>query len=154
MYKRQEFVTRKWPHELGYKLKADFIAVDSGGLATSEVYQYARERRAQGVIAIKGSSQRDKPAIGKATRVDINAKGKNIKNGAQLFPVGVHSIKNTMAGRLKYTEPGEGYLHFHATTGEEYFKMLTAEKQAIKFRNGFPERIWVCLLYTSPSPRD
>ena len=138
-----EFVTRKWPHELGYKLKADFIAVDSGGLATSEVYQYARERRAQGVIAIKGSSQRDKPAIGKATRVDINAKGKNIKNGAQLFPVGVHSIKNTMAGRLKYTEPGEGYLHFHATTGEDYFKMLTAEKQAIKFRNGFPERIWV-----------
>jgi phage terminase large subunit GpA-like protein len=34
-------------------------------------------------------------------------------------------------------------LHFHSTTGEEYFKQLTAEKQAIKFRNGFPERIWV-----------
>ena len=46
-------------------------------------------------------------------------------------------------GRLRHTEPGEGYLHFHAATGQEYFEMLTAEKQAIKFRNGFPERVWV-----------
>ena len=138
-----EFVMRRWPHELGGSLKADFTAVDSGGLATSEVYQYARERKAHGVIAIKGQSQRDKPPIGRATRVDINANGKTLKKGASLFPVGVHNIKNTMAGRLKYTEPGEGYLHFHATTGEEFFKMLTAEAQKIKFVNGFPQRIWV-----------
>ncbi len=32
-----EFVTRRWPHELGGSLKADFIAVDSGGFATHEV---------------------------------------------------------------------------------------------------------------------
>ena len=138
-----EFVTRRWPHELGGSLKADFTAVDSGGLATAEVYQYARERRAQGVIAIKGQSQRNKPPIGKPTRVDINARGKSIKRGAVLYPVGGDTIKNTLFGRLRHAEPGEGYLHFHSTTGEEFFQMLTAEKQAVKFRNGFPERVWV-----------
>ncbi len=138
-----QFVMRKWPHELGGSLKADFTAVDSGGMATSEVYQYARERKAQGVIAIKGLSQRNKPAIGKPSRVDINSRGKAIKKGAVLYGIGTDTCKNTLMGRLRHAEPGEGYLHFHAATGQEYFEMLTAEKQAIKFRNGFPERVWV-----------
>lgn len=138
-----KLVTKQWPHELGGSLKADIVAVDSGGHATAEVYQYARERRAQGVIAIKGQSQRNKPPIGKPSRVDINANGRTLKKGAVLYPVGSDTCKTTLFGRLKHVEPGEGYLHFHATTGEEYFKQLTAEKQAIKFRNGFPERVWV-----------
>jgi phage terminase large subunit GpA-like protein len=107
------------------------------------VYQYARERQAVGVIAIKGQSQRGKPPIGKASKVDISAQGRTLKRGAQVFPVGGDTVKTTLFGRLKHNERGPGYLHFHAQTGSEYFEQLTAEKQALRYVKGFPVREWV-----------
>ena len=136
-------VMHQWEHAGGGKLRADVVAVDSGGHATAEVYQYARERAGAGVVAIKGQSQRGKPPIGKATKVDINAKGRTLKRGAQVFPVGGDTIKTTLFGRLKHNERGAGYLHFHAQTGAEYFEQLTAEKQALRYVKGFPVREWV-----------
>lgn len=136
-------VLNKWECETGGSLRADVIAVDSGGHFTSEVYQYARERSASGVIAIKGQSQRAKPPIGKPTKVDINSKGNTLKRGAAVYPVGSDTIKTTLFGRLKHNEPGPGYLHFHAQTGDEYFQQLTAEKQALRYVKGFPMREWV-----------
>ena len=136
-------VLHEWEHVSGVKLRADVTAIDSGGHATAEVYQYARERMAQGVIAIKGQSQRGKAPIGKASKVDINAKNQTLKRGAQVFPVGGDTIKTTLFGRLKHNEPGPGYLHFHAQTGSEYFEQLTAEKQALRYVKGFPVREWV-----------
>ena len=136
-------VLHEWEHVSGVKLRADVTAIDSGGHATAEVYQYARERMAQGVIAIKGQSQRGKAPIGKASKVDINAKGNTLKRGAQVFPVGGDTIKTTLFGRLKHNEVGPGYLHFHAQTGSEYFEQLTAEKQALRYVKGFPVREWV-----------
>jgi phage terminase large subunit GpA-like protein len=136
-------VLHEWEHASGVKLRADVVAVDSGGHATAEVYQYARERQAVGVIAIKGQSQRGKPPIGKPGKVDINAKGQTLKRGAQVWPVGSDTIKTTLFGRLKHNDLGDGYLHFHAQTGEEYFEQLTAEKQALRYVKGFPVREWV-----------
>ena len=136
-------VLHEWEHAGGGKLRADVTAVDSGGHATAEVYQYARERQAVGVIAIKGQSQRGKPPIGKPTKVDINGKGQTLKRGAQVWPVGGDTIKTTLFGRLKHNDIGEGYLHFHAQTGAEYFEQLTAEKQALRYVKGFPVREWV-----------
>ena len=136
-------VMHQWEHAGGGKLRADVVAVDSGGHATAEVYQYARERAGAGVVAIKGQSQRGKPPIGKASKVDINAKGRTLKRGAQVFPVGGDTIKTTLFGRLKHNERGAGYLHFHAQTGAEYFEQLTAEKQALRYVKGFPVREWV-----------
>ena len=138
-----EVLLRQWPHELGTSLRADVVAVDSGGHAVAEVYQYARERQAQGVIAIKGQSQRNKPPIGKPSKVDINAQGRTLKRGAAVYPVGSDTIKTTLFGRLRHSEPGEGFLHFHMKTGSDYFEQLTAEKQALVFRRGYPERVWV-----------
>jgi phage terminase large subunit GpA-like protein len=136
-------VLHEWEHVSGGKLRADVVAVDSGGHATAEVYQYARERSGAGVIAIKGQSQRGKAPIGKASKVDINAQGRTLKRGAQVFPVGGDTIKTTLFGRLKHNERGAGYLHFHAQTGAEYFEQLTAEKQALRYVKGFPVREWV-----------
>ena len=136
-------VLHEWEHVSGGKLRADVVAIDSGGHATAEVYQYARERSGAGVIAIKGQSQRGKAPIGKASKVDINAQGRTLKRGAQVFPVGGDTIKTTLFGRLKHNERGAGYLHFHAQTGAEYFEQLTAEKQALRYVKGFPVREWV-----------
>ena len=139
-----EVALREWPHVLGGKLRPDVVAIDSGGHFTAEVYQYARERGRQGVIAIKGQSQRGKPPIGKPSKVDINAKGQTLKRGAQVWPVGSDTAKTTLFGRLKHNEPGPGYLHFHMQTTSEYFEQLTAEKQVLRTnRNGFPVREWV-----------
>jgi len=136
-------VLHQWEHAGGGKLRADVVCVDSGGHATAEVYQYARERAGSGVIAVKGQSVRGKPPIGKASKVDINAQGRTLKRGAQVFPVGGDTIKTTLFGRLKHNEPGPGFLHFHAQTGSEYFEQLTAEKQALRYVKGFPVREWV-----------
>jgi phage terminase large subunit GpA-like protein len=143
-------VLHEWEHASGSKLRADVVAVDSGGHATAEVYQYARERAGVGVIAIKGQSQRGKPPIGKPAKVDINAKGQTLKRGAMVFPVGGDTVKTTLFGRLKHNEPGPGYLHFHSQTGEAYFEQLTAEKQALRYVKGFPVREWV----NKPSARN
>ncbi|MEK9870160.1 MAG: phage terminase large subunit family protein, partial [Gammaproteobacteria bacterium] len=125
------------------KLKPTVVAIDSGGHHTAEVYQYARERQGLGVIAIKGMAQKNKPPIGKASKVDLNAQGKTLKKGAQVFPVGSDTVKSLLFGRLKHNDPGAGYLHFYPTAGNDYFEELTAEKQIMRFRNGFPERVWV-----------
>ena len=139
-----EVVLREWPHERGVTLRPDVVAIDSGGHFTAEVYQYARERSRQGVVAIKGSSQRGKAPIGKASKVDVNYRGKVMKNGAQVYAVGGDTIKTTLFGRLKHNEVGPGFLHFHMKASVEYFEQLTAEKQVLRSnRNGFPQREWM-----------
>jgi len=126
------------------KLKPECTAIDSGGLHTSEVYAYTRERQSMNCLAIKGSSQRNKPPIGKPTRVDVNVRGRTLKKGAAVYPVGPDTIKSTLMGRLKHNDPGPGYLHFHAQTGEEYFQQLTAERQQLRTnRSGFQIPEWV-----------
>ena len=70
-----------------------------------------------------------KAPLGKASKVDINAQGRTLKRGAQVFPVGGDTIKTTLFGRLKHNERGPGYLHFHAQTGGDYFEQLTAEAE-------------------------
>jgi phage terminase large subunit GpA-like protein len=138
-----EILQKPYVNEADEEMKVLCCAIDSGGHHTQEVYQYSRERAAMGVIAIKGMSQKGKPPLGKATKVDVDYKGKALKKGAQLFPVGVDTVKSLLFGRLKHNEPGSGYLHFFPTIGTDYFEELTAEKQILRFRNGYPERVWV-----------
>ena len=139
-----EVVLREWPHAVGPAMRPDVVAIDSGGHFTSEVYQYARERGRQGVVAIKGQSQRGKPPIGKAAKVDVNYQGRTLKRGALVYPVGGDTVKTTLFGRLKHNEQGAGFLHFHMGTTGEYFEQLTAEKQVLRYnRGGFPTREWV-----------
>ena len=138
-----EVLAKPYTNEADEPLKVLCCAIDSGGHHTQEVYAYARDRQAIGVIAIKGVGQKGKPVLGKPSKVDLNYKGKALKKGAQLFAVGVDGIKSLLFGRLKHNEPGPGYLHFYPTIGTDYFQELTAEKQILRFRNGFPERVWV-----------
>jgi phage terminase large subunit GpA-like protein len=57
--------------------------------------------------------------------------------------VGGDTVKSLLFARLKHNDPGAGYLHFFPTTPSDYFEELTAEKQVMRFKNGFPERHWV-----------
>jgi phage terminase large subunit GpA-like protein len=87
--------------------------------------------------------QKGKPPLGKPTKVDINFSGKALKRGVQLFPVGVDVIKTTLHNRLRDSELGEGYIHFYPTITSDYFEELTAERQVLRYKHGYQERVWV-----------
>ena len=137
-----EIILKPVAHEMAQPVKIMATAIDSGGHFTSEVYAYCRDRRAHNVFAIKGQSQRGKAPIGKPTKVDLNWKGRTIKSGAEVYPVGSDTIKSTIFARLKLNEPGPGYLHFHAELPGDYFDQLTAEKLVTRYVKGFPVREW------------
>jgi len=138
-----EVLMSEYINEDGKKMKIDSAAIDTGGHFTQEVYQYVRERGQLGLIGIKGMGQKGKPPLGRPSKVDINFSGKALKRGVQLFPVGVDVIKSTLHNRLKDAEPGEGYIHFYPTITNDYFQELTAERQVLRYKHGYQERIWV-----------
>ena len=138
-----EVLSAPFLSEDGVDFKVSICAIDSGGHHTADVYSYARERAALGVIAIKGMSTKGKPPLGKASKVDLNRKGQVVRKGAQVFPVGSDTVKSLLFGRLKHNEVGPGYLHFYSTVGTDYFEELTAEKQILRYKQGYPQRVWV-----------
>ncbi|MGZ6477669.1 MAG: phage terminase large subunit family protein [Bdellovibrionales bacterium] len=123
-------------------VKIRAACIDSGGHFTHEVYQFARENKSRLWVAVKGASQRGKPAIGKPSSVDINFKDKALKRGARVYVLGVDTIKSTIFARLKHNKPGPGYIHFSHELKREYYDQLTAEKQITRFVKGFPVKEW------------
>ncbi len=132
----------EWETECGKHLKLAQVAVDSGGHCTHEVYRYVRDRGSRGVVAIKGSSRRNSPAVGKGSKVDVNWRGKVIKRGVTLYQLGTDTIKTTLFGRLRHNETMGG-LNFGLAADDEYFRQLTSERQALRYHRGFPIREWV-----------
>jgi phage terminase large subunit GpA-like protein len=133
----------EWSCANGKTLKISQMAVDSGGHYSHQVYLYARERKAQGVIAVKGSSRRDQPIINRGAKVDINYRGKTMKNSGMVYQIGTDTAKTTIYGRLRHNQPGPGYFHFGLAADEEFFNQLTAEKQQVTTRRGFQVKEWV-----------
>jgi phage terminase large subunit GpA-like protein len=137
-----QVLATEWPTASGKELKVAQMAVDSGGHCTHEVYRYVRDRVRQGVVAIKGSSRRNSPAVGKGNKVDVSWQGRVLKRGVTLYQLGTDTIKTTLFGRLRHNETG-GALHFGMGADEEYFRQLTSERQALRYHRGFPIREWV-----------
>ena len=127
----------------GHTVKILSAAIDTGGHYTQECYQYVRERGRWGLIGIKGVGTKGKPALGKASAVDINYVGKSVPNGVKLYPVGVDMVKTLLHNKLRDAEIGSGYIHFFKEITHDYFEELTAEKQKLFTKNGFQERVWV-----------
>jgi len=139
-----QVLVTEWATAAGKALKVSQVAVDSGGHCTHEVYRYVRDRVRQNVVAIKGSSRRNSPAVGKGTKVDVSCQGRVLKRGVTLYQLGTDTIKTTLFGRLRHNEAGGvGTLHFGMAADEEYFKQLTSERQALRYHRGFPIREWV-----------
>ena len=133
-----QVLVTEWATAAGKALKVSQVAVDSGGHCTHEVYRYVRDRVRQNVVAIKGSSRRNSPAVGKGNKVDV------LKRGVTLYQLGTDTIKTTLFGRLRHNEAGGiGTLYFGMAADEEYFRQLTSERQALRYHRGFPIREWV-----------
>ena len=126
---------QKFEHPIYGEMIIRSTCVDSGGHYTQQVYNYCKLRAGRRVFAIKGVGGEGKPVVGRPTKNNI---GK-----INLFPVGVDTAKELVYARLKMKDEGDGYCHFPDDRGEEYFRMLTAEKKITKYFKGRPRMEWV-----------
>jgi len=132
----------EWPMEGGGTLTVRHCGVDTGGHFTQEAYEYCRQRAREGVVALKGSSTKAAPALGKGSRVDVNARGQTIKKGLTLYQVGGDTLKRTIYARLKKDAPGPGAIHLPNDVTEEYLQGLTCERLVPKMVKGFQVLGW------------
>jgi phage terminase large subunit GpA-like protein len=132
----------QWPREGGGILTVRHCAVDTGGHFTQEAYEYCRARASEGVVAIKGSSTKAAPALGKGSKVDVNWRGRLIKRGLTLYMVGGDTLKRTIYARLKKDSTGPGAIHFGNDVTEEFLQGLTCERLVPKTVKGFQVLTW------------
>jgi phage terminase large subunit GpA-like protein len=128
-------LSESFDHPIHGEMVLRSACIDSGGHYTQQVYNYARQRAGRRVFAIKGVGGEGRPVVGRPTKNNI---GK-----INLFPVGTDTAKELVYSRLKMQTAGEGYCHFPKDRGEEYFRMITAEKKVTKYFKGRPKREWV-----------
>ncbi|BBE74352.1 phage terminase large subunit family protein [Oharaeibacter diazotrophicus] len=139
-------IERSYPDAYGRRWTVDAFGVDAG-YNQHVVTTFVRGR--PDCYACKGQPGWFQPAIGTATPVDINYKGKKTKNGALLWPVGNYSLKSLFYARLRKdgvsagadVDP-PGYCHFGDFLDEVYFRQVTSESVVVKKRGGRTTRVW------------
>lgn len=141
-------------NRFGVELRPCMIAIDSGNW-THEVYRWVRKHPARNVIAIKGSSQPNKPVINRPTAQDVNVRGQNMRHGIHLWNVGVNTAKDTLFARLTGdagVDALERRCHFPSDMPAEFYEQHGAErydvarKRWIK-RAGARNEAWDCWVY-------
>jgi phage terminase large subunit GpA-like protein len=120
------------------------MAVDaSDGVTTHFVRAFVRKwSPTRRVIAVKGQAVQGKPLIGKPTEQDVSWRGKIIKGGVKLWPMGSDTGKAAFYARLRIEEPGPGFVHLPSGLPDESFAQLTAEKLVTRLIRGHPKREW------------
>ena len=134
--------TTQWPRAGGGVMVVRHCGVDTGGHFTQEAYEYCRRHAGAGVVALKGSSTRNAPALSKGNKVDLNWRGRVIKGGLTLYLVGGDTLKRTIYARLKRETAGPGAVHFDDGTTEDYLKGLTCERLVPRYVKGFQVLEW------------
>lgn len=127
----------------GMKLRIAAVAVDHGGHHSVRVETFTRARAGRHVIAVKGQSQAGKPVIGKPSERDTNWKGKKVRAGARVWPVGSDTAKYVLYQRLTLAQAGPGYLHTSNELDDEFYRGLTAEQLVTRYVKGRPRSEWV-----------
>lgn len=127
-------ISEVWDHPVFGEMTPRMTCIDSGGHYTQAVYRFSQI--VPRVTAIKGVSGAGKPMVGKPTRSNLG--------GAQVFPLGVDTLKETVIARLGVTDPEKpGYCAFPADRSDDYFRGLTAEKLMTRYHKGFKKQEWV-----------
>lgn len=142
-----EIYDRRYPDAYGNMWPIDLFGVD-GGFNTNAVKSWCRSRPK--AMVLKGEDGWGRPAIGTPSRQDIDYKGRKIRRGSLMWPVGTWPLKSELYANLR--KPGlrdgadhdpPGYCHFsEAVHDDAYFKQLTAEYLAERIVKGRPVREW------------
>lgn len=142
-----EILNESFRHELGGHLKIRKMGIDTGYL-TNVVYQYCRRHSTSRVLAL---DPRDRygQIIGQPKDVEVSVRGRRLRRGVKLWPIGVSGAKQELYGWLKQERPTKesgaelpyGYCHF-PEYGEEFFKGITAEEEVPRLVKGFRRYQW------------
>lgn len=116
-------------------------AIDSGGHHTHAVYSFCRTNRRHHAIAIKGKGG-PLPVLGRPSLVDIDWRGERIKDGVQLWTIGVDTAKTEIANRLRLVGDGQGRMHFSDQLTHDYYDQLLAETPRTKRVRGQKITSW------------
>jgi phage terminase large subunit GpA-like protein len=121
------------------------MAVDAGdGVTTHAVRKFAiKWGTSRRVLAVKGQAASGRPIIGRPTLQDVSHRGKIIKSGVKLWPVGADTAKGWIYGHLKIDAPGPGFVHFPGGLPDEFFTQLTAERLVTRYIRGRPKSEWM-----------
>lgn len=133
-----KILEEKFETEYGQPMKITTMGIDSGGFAldkhnthTAQVYQWARMRGVQRVMALKGAGNIH-TLLAVPNLIDFDYNMKKVKKGVHLWRVGSGIAKfNIYANlRLKLPEKGQpfppNFMHF-PDYEDWYFKQLTAQ---------------------------
>jgi phage terminase large subunit GpA-like protein len=121
---------RSITNSYGIDMRIEMCAVDSGGRATQEVYDYCRLRQHRGVFAVKGASERHKPIIGRPTQQDVTIRGATYANGVQLWSVGTDTAKDRIYAAILADEEAPmsaRRMRFPDGLEDEYYQQLVSE---------------------------
>lgn len=138
----------------GVSMRASCIAIDSGNW-THEVYAWVRKNQGKHVIAVKGSSQANKPVIGRPSAQDVNHRGRTTRNGVNLWNVGVNTAKDTLFARIAGDEgrdAADRRCHFPSDLTAEFYEQHGAERYDTLRRRwvkkpGARNEAWDCWVY-------
>jgi phage terminase large subunit GpA-like protein len=134
-----EYLKGTWMHVSGITLRIFVVCIDSGYLP-DQVYTFVKNKAARHIIAIKGSSS---PSMAKIiSDRPTHGHRKSVQGKTTLYTVGTSKAKEAIYTRLRVKLPGPGYMHFPAQYTKDYFEQLTAERQKLVYRHGYPVRIW------------
>lgn len=125
-----DYLAKPIDNAAGIPLRISAACVDSGNW-THEVYAAVRPLQSQGIMAIKGSKDASRPIIGRASKQDVDKRGRTARHGVNLWLIGVNTAKTTLMQRLlgdadRLEE--SRLVHFPADMGDDYYAMLTAER--------------------------
>lgn len=139
-----EIMDTTYEHSNGADLSVMMLAIDSG-YATQDVYNWVRKKPISRVMAVKGQQRASVP-LGTPSKVDVTIRGKKLRHGARVWPVGVSLLKSELYHWLKLSRNEDdtfpnGYCHF-PKYDPEFFKQLTAEQLVTKVVKGYPKHEW------------
>lgn len=130
-------------HACGHDMLIEAVAIDTRGHNTQAVYHYCRTHAHAHVLAVAGSTQANRPVIGKPSAVDVSWRGKTLRRGLKLWQVGTDTAKHLLYGRLRLQQPGPGFIHLPAAfRNTDEFEQLTAERLATKYVKGHAKLEW------------
>jgi phage terminase large subunit GpA-like protein len=141
-------------NERGVDLRIAATAIDHGGHHSTHVEHFVRTRQGRHVIAVKGQSQPDKPVLAPPTERDTTWKGKKLKAGVRIWPVGSDTAKHLLYQRLAVETPGPGFVHTSNELDDEFYRGLTAEQFEVRISKGKRRRAWVLVKGRRNEPMD
>lgn len=139
----------------GITMRASAIAIDTGNW-THDAYNWVRKNQTKAVIGIKGAASQTAPVVGKPTLQDFNWRGRLVRDGVKLYPVGNRATKDTLFPRL-VGDAGQQIsarrCHFPEDMPPEFFTQLTSERFDLQERRWLKRtestrnEAWDCWLY-------